>query len=103
MLDLVEREDLLTRAKYIGERLNEVLLPLDAVQEVRGSGAMQGVVLNQDIAMNVEVKAREYGVITNVPLPHVIRLVPPLTVTDKELETGLDRLARAINDCSESS
>lgn len=100
VLDLIEKEDLLTRAKHIGEVLQTRLSALGAVEKVRGTGAMQGVVFNQDIATEVEARGRELGVITNTPLPNVIRLVPPLAITDEELERGITRLSQAIEDCS---
>ena len=62
---------------------------------------MQGVVLNRDIAADVEARCRQLGVIVNVPLPHVIRLVPPLTITDEELGRGLTRLGTAIQECTD--
>lgn len=100
ILDLIEKEDLLTRAKHVGEVLQTRLGALDAVKEVRGSGAMQGVVFHEDIAAAVEARGRELGVITNFPLPNVMRLVPPVSISDKELNTGIDRLSQAIVDSS---
>ena len=98
VLDLIEKEDLLTRAKYIGEVFQDRLGALDAVKQVRGTGAMQGVVFHEEIAAKVEARGRELGVITNVPLPNVLRLVPPLAVTDSELEKGITLLSQAIQD-----
>ena len=98
ILDLIEREDLLTRAKHIGAVFQDRLSQVDGVKEVRGAGAMQGVVLEKDIAAHVEARGRELGVITNTPLPNVIRLVPPLVMTDQEIELGLDRLSQAIEE-----
>ena len=98
VLDLIEKEDLLTRAKHIGQQLQDRLGALDAVKEVRGTGAMQGVVFNGDIAVAVEARGRELGVITNVPLPNVLRLVPPLAISDAELDRGITRLCQAIED-----
>ena len=98
VLDLIEKEDLLTRAKYIGEVFQDRLGALDAVKQVRGTGAMQGVVFHEEIAAKVEARGRELGVITNVPLPNVLRLVPPLAITDSELEKGITLLSQAIQD-----
>lgn len=100
ILDLIEKEDLLTNAKHVGETLKTRLETLDAVKEVRGKGAMQGVVFHDDIAAAVEARGRELGVITNFPLPNVMRLVPPVSISDAELNTGIDRLSQAIEDSS---
>ena len=96
VLDTVEKDDLIGRAKHIGARIQQTLEPLAGVAAVRGEGAMQGVVLHNDIAVDVEAGCRARGVIVNVPLPNVIRLVPPLTITDEELDRGLNRLGEAI-------
>ena len=98
ILDLIEKEDLLTRAKHIGEVLQTKLGALDAVEKVRGQGAMQGVVFKEEIAAAVEARGRELGVVTNTPKPNVLRLVPPLAITDDELERGVTRLSQAIED-----
>ena len=100
VLDIIHDEDLLNRAKAIGTRIVSVLEQVDAVDHVRGEGAMQGVVLKADIASAVEVRGRELGVILNAPLPHVLRLVPPLVITDAQLDSALDRIASAITDAS---
>lgn len=100
VLDTIVAEDLIGRAKHIGARLSESLTPLHAVAAVRGEGAMQGVVLNQDIAIDVEAACRRIGVIVNTPLPNVIRLVPPLVITDDELERGINALGEAIEECA---
>lgn len=98
VLDVIEQDDLISRAKAIGQIISHALSPLDAVSLVRGEGAMQGVVFHSDIASDVERRGRELGVIVNAPLPNVLRLVPPLVITDEELTRGLDRLAQAIQD-----
>lgn len=100
VLDLVESEDLMARAKYIGDEIDRAMSSLSGVAEVRGQGAMQGVVLKENIAPAVEARSRELGVITNAPLPNVLRLVPPLVITDSELSKGLDLLAQAITELS---
>ena len=100
VLDLIDEEDLITRAKFIGAEISRVMSQVNVVDFVRGEGAMQGVVLKEDIASQVEVKGRELGVITNAPLPNVLRLVPPLVITDDELARGLELLAAAIDESS---
>ena len=55
VLDTVADLDLVGRAKVIGERIASTLTPLAAVAAVRGEGAMQGVVLNRDIAAELNI------------------------------------------------
>ena len=96
VLDTVEREGLIDRAKYIEAEFSSVLAGAPGVEQVRGAGAMLGVVLNHENAAGVEAKARELGVIINAPLPNVLRIVPPLVITDSELAEGLQLLGQAL-------
>jgi 4-aminobutyrate aminotransferase-like enzyme len=89
------------RATAIGERAMARLRALDApsVIEVRGIGAMIGVEL-VDKATTEAVQARCLAdrvlVLTCGPEGNVLRLIPPLTITDEELDHGLDVLERAL-------
>jgi 4-aminobutyrate aminotransferase/(S)-3-amino-2-methylpropionate transaminase len=74
-------------------------LSTDVIVEVRGIGAMIGVEL-RDAAVTDAIQARclAQGVIvlTCGPANNVLRLIPPLTITDAELDHGLDVLEAAI-------
>jgi len=66
--------------------LREQLAQPELVAQVRGQGLMLGVVLNQPVAKNVEAIARDHGVLVNAIGADVIRLVPPLTLTDDDVQ-----------------
>jgi 4-aminobutyrate aminotransferase-like enzyme len=72
-----------------------------AVVEVRGVGAMIGVEL-RDKATAEAIQARCLAdgvlVLTCGPDGNVLRLIPPLTITDAELDHGLDVLCTALQD-----
>jgi acetylornithine/N-succinyldiaminopimelate aminotransferase len=65
------------------------------VQEVRGAGLMWGVVLNRDAAPVVPA-ALERGVVVNRTAERVVRLLPPLVLTEADAGEALDRLDSAI-------
>lgn len=96
VLDTVEREGLLERAKHIESVFTAALDGAPGVDHVRGHGAMLGVVLNHDRATLVVDRARELGLLTNAPLSNVLRIVPPLVITDEELTEGLTLLGDAL-------
>jgi acetylornithine aminotransferase len=96
VLNTIATDDLISRAKAIGERITATLGQVPGVRAIRGAGALQGVVLTQPVAMQVEARGRALGVIVNAAQPDVLRLAPPLTITDRELDSGLVRLAEAI-------
>ncbi len=66
--------------------------------EGRGRGLLRGVELSAELPGFVD-RAREQGVLSNVIGGRVIRLAPPLTITEAELDEGLDGLERAIEAC----
>lgn len=113
-LDVIEREDLLARSSRIGEvartRLNELQQRWPQIGEVRGRGAMIGIELvhesrdgseklpNKEAVEAIVTAAREDGLIL---LPtgtygNVIRLLPPINLSDEELDEGLEKLERAF-------
>jgi 2,2-dialkylglycine decarboxylase (pyruvate) len=115
VLDVLVRERLVDRAARAGERLRRGLLELqdrhECIGDVRGRGLLQGVEIVADrtsrkpapeIGAAISRRCFELGLSMNiVQLPAmggVFRIAPPLTVTDDELDLGVDMLARAIND-----
>jgi len=101
VLETVEREDLMSRAKFIESEFVAHISLAPGVDHVRGAGAMLGVVLNQENASAVEAKARELGLIINAPSPNVLRIVPPLVITDAELQAGIKLLTQALGESVE--
>lgn len=99
VLETVESEDLMSRAKHIESEFVSHISNAPGVEQVRGAGAMLGVVLNHENSAAVEAKSRELGLIINAPLPNVLRIVPPLVITDEELRDGIQLLTQALGDC----
>ena len=108
-LDLVSEPDFATRAEQLGatiwERLARVAAANPAVGEVRGLGAMIAVELAEqapELAKATVDAARERGLILLAcgGYGNVIRLLPPLTISDADLEQGLDILEEALGDAS---
>ena len=109
-LQVIEDEQLLARAQTIGavlkDRLAQLKVRHSGIGDVRGSGAMVGIEFVQDdaktpakeVVESVVDYARERGLIL---LPtgtysNVIRLLPPINMSDAELEEGLEVLEEAI-------
>ena len=90
-------------ARLLRARLDEIAANQPLVGEVRGLGAMLALELTEqsaDAARAVTTAAREKGlVILSCGLyGNVIRLLPPLSATDEELERGLAILEEALGD-----
>jgi len=68
-------------------------------KEIRGRGLMIGAELHPQYhgkAGDIAEEARQAGVLILQAGPNVLRFLPPLIITDKEMRLGLDRLQRAI-------
>ncbi len=100
VLDVVEEDNLMKRALEIEQAFHHGLDGVAGVLNVRGQGAMIGLLLDGEYGAQVEKRAQELGVIVNSPNPHIIRLVPPLVITDEELHLGIDRLGQALTECA---
>ena len=66
------------------------------IKEVRGKGLMWGLELSRDAAPVVPA-ALAHGVIVNRTAERVVRLLPPLIITNAEIDEGLGRLDAALS------
>jgi 4-aminobutyrate aminotransferase len=99
-IDVVE--PLLERARTLGEHALSVLRSVASpdVVDVRGVGLMIGIELASHEAAAAAVDrcfAAGMLVLTCGPESQVLRLIPPLTITDEELEQALGILTRALS------
>lgn len=93
VLDVIEQEDLLGRAREIGKRLVSGWTGLPRVKEVRGLGAMVGVEFEDpSVTKAVIDQARSLGVLAMSagPRGEVIRHLMPLVISDEELDETFD-------------
>lgn len=88
-LGVIEEEQLVERSERLGayfmQRLSEVIGDYDSVKEIRGKGLMLGVEL-QEKCENVVNEALKRGVLLNCTADRVIRLVPPLVISKKQID-----------------
>ena len=103
--------DLPARARAIGEtlsaRLNALASDVSIIGDVRGRGAMMAIELvnpgttepNAAAAKSIVNYCNQQGVIALAcgTFGNVIRLLPPLVITDAQLEDGLNVLADAVH------
>jgi len=113
VMDIMERDDLASRAMAMGERIRVRLenwqqrYP-ERIGEVRGLGAMKAVELVNDpqsrepapaLAVAWAGACLDEGVIvlTAGVRGNVVRLLPPLIIEDTEMDEALDRMERALD------
>lgn len=95
VLEVLERDGLPERAAALGERLlsrlRDGLAGQGGVLDLRGRGLMLGIELDRPCGELVS-RALEHGLLINVTAQRVIRLLPPLILTDAQA----DRIGDAV-------
>ncbi|WP_197377588.1 acetylornithine transaminase [Mycolicibacterium baixiangningiae] len=99
VLKTLADEDLITRAGVLGKTLHHGVEELNhpLVDHVRGRGLLVGIVLRAAAAKSAEAAARAAGFLVNAAAPDVIRLAPPLVVTEAQIESFLGALPGVLD------
>jgi acetylornithine/N-succinyldiaminopimelate aminotransferase len=105
VLDVIRDEGLLERAKELEHRFTAGIdgLGHPGISGVRGRGALLGVVLNADVAGALEANLRGAGYLTNAVAPGVLRLAPPLVLTDAQVDAFVAALPAALDSAMETT
>lgn len=105
VLDVIEAEGLTERADALGKHIAATVEgfghPL--VAGVRGSGLLLGITLAQPVAKTIETGARDAGFLLNAAQPDVVRLAPPLVLTDEQADRFLTALPALLDSAQEQS
>ncbi len=81
--------------RHVEQRLKAIAARRPIVKDVRGCGLIWGIELECDAAPVVPA-ALDHGVIVNRTAEKVVRLLPPLVITEAEVDEALDRLDAAL-------
>ncbi|NMO04883.1 acetylornithine transaminase [Gordonia sp. TBRC 11910] len=99
VLNRIDDLDLCNHVAAVGKSIvagiEELANP--AIDHVRGSGLLIGIVLTSDIAKETELAAREVGFLINAPAPDVLRLAPPLILTEEQGATFVAALPKLLH------
>jgi acetylornithine aminotransferase len=103
VLDTIAAEGLLENVKRQSEKLRVGIEgaggsprhPL--IGYVRGAGLLLGIVLTEPLAQQAQQAAQDAGFLVNAPAPNVVRLMPPLTLGDDEVEAFLQALPGVLD------
>jgi predicted acetylornithine/succinylornithine family transaminase/N-acetyl-ornithine/N-acetyl-lysine deacetylase len=98
-LDIIEQEDLPDRAASLGARALERLRSLHSplVREARGRGLLLGIELTRRAQPYIDALGKR-GILALQAGPNVIRLLPPLVITETQLDYALDMIENALAD-----
>ncbi|MFF0637788.1 acetylornithine transaminase [Nocardia sp. NPDC004151] len=94
VLRTIDEEGLLSHVEKVGKILVDGIEHLGhpLVDHVRGAGLLIGIQLTDDVSAEVDLAAREAGYLLNPAKPNVIRLAPPLVLTETQAENFLSDL-----------
>ena len=84
-ISVLENKNLLARNKALELTLKLELSKSPLVESVRGAGLLLGIVLKLDIAKKLTQELQAAGVLVNATSESLIRIAPPLVVTDKQV------------------
>jgi acetylornithine/succinyldiaminopimelate/putrescine aminotransferase len=103
VIDEMQRIDAPAVAQRQGRRLVDALRGVPGVVDVRGRGLMLGVELAEGLdAKLIYGDLLDHGLIVNAVTPTTLRLVPPITVSDAEIDEAvaliIASLGRALAD-----
>ena len=104
VLRTVADEDLISHADRLGKviitSIEELNHPL--VDHVRGAGLLLGIVLNKKIAAKAEATARDAGFLINAAQPDVLRIAPPLVLTEEQAASFVAALPAILDSADET-
>ncbi len=100
VLDELLNHGLLEHADAMGEYFKTKLGALaesnNKIDVVRGRGLMLGVVMNNDIAKDIGNRMRDAGYLVGVVGERVLRIVPPLILTERDIDDFVYALENVI-------
>ncbi len=81
---------------YLEQGLNALSARHDFITGVRGMGLLWAVEFGSDMAPSVYPACNAEGVLLGLIGPNSVRLMPPLTIDEAEIDEGLEKLERGL-------
>lgn len=100
VIETIEKNDLLKRVSAVGVELMADLALIEGVKSVRGAGLLIGIEFTSPIAKEVAARCQRNGVLVNGNSETVIRIAPPLIVTDKDIAKFLKIFTESVHEVS---
>ncbi len=92
--------DIPARAREMGTYLKQGLDALRSrhafITDVRGMGLLLAMEFNDDISAKLVSACNDEGLLLNPVRPNAIRFIPPLIISNDEIDQGLERLERGL-------
>lgn len=98
VIETIESKKLLKRVGDIGTELMVDLALIEGVKSVRGAGLLIGIEFTNPIAKKVAAQCQKSGVLVNGNSETVIRIAPPLIVTDRDVAKFLKVFTESVHE-----
>jgi acetylornithine aminotransferase len=96
VLEVIETEKLIAQAKTRGTYLKNRLASIEGIKNIRGRGLMIGFDVPDELKDLRKDLLMKYKIFTGESKPNVIRLLPSLAITRKQLDEFIETLEEAI-------
>ena len=101
VLNEIKKSKLMAAARKSEVLIKRALSDHPLVTEVRGRGLLLGVVLTEPLAKTLAKECQKNHLLVNAPNDSVIRLAPPLIITDDEIEKFIKILTKSLSGLSQ--
>ncbi|MBM3149938.1 MAG: aminotransferase class III-fold pyridoxal phosphate-dependent enzyme, partial [Chloroflexi bacterium] len=100
-LKFIIENDVPSQVKRVGQYfvngLGKLKAQFDFISEIRGGGLLLALGFTKDIAAEIVLECLKEGLLVNPVKPNAIRFMPPLIITEKEVDEALDILKTVFN------
>ena len=98
VLEVIEEENLMENAQVNGDYLMEQLRSVESLQNIRGRGLMIGFDVPEELKNLKKKLLFDFKIFTGEAKPNVIRLLPSLAVSKRQIDDFLESLNEAIKE-----
>ncbi len=103
-LQVVKDENLAANAEKLGtvfrQRMNALKVKSDLIKLVRGKGLLNAIIINDspesETAWNLCLKFAEHGLLAKPTHGNIIRLAPPLVITEEQIHECCDIIEKCV-------
>ncbi len=96
VLEVIKKENVMQNAYERGEQLLGALKQIQGIKALRGHGLLIGIEFKDGSKEIRNALLNDGHVITGFSSPDVIRILPPLTITQQEVEDFIERLKKVL-------
>ncbi len=100
VFDLFESDHIVDHVRqttpYLESRLDQLVEQYDCITARRGKGFMQGLVIEGRKVGQIVTKALEKGLVVISAGTNVLRLVPPLVITERDIDEMIQKLEEVL-------